>query len=208
MENEEKSVVNGETAQRAERRKEKRGDWPKTKTITYIALLAALLCVLSPWAIPVGAVPVSLGLLAVYIVSSLIDFRYGAAATAVFVLLGAFGVPVFTGFSGGFAKIAGPTGGYILGYLPCSLVIGLLVDRFEKRVRVYPLAMLAGTAVLYSFGTVWFVCTTEATLKTALTVCVIPFLLGDALKIAMATALCFKLRFILKKSLKNAKSRV
>ena len=205
---EEKRVLTEEVVQKSDRRKEKRSDYSKTRMITYTALLAALLCVLSPWAIPVGPVPISLGLLAVYIVSSLINFKYGAVAVTVFVLLGAFGVPVFTGFTGGFAKVAGPTGGYILGYLPCSLIIGLFVDRFEKRLWVYPLAMLAGTAVLYSFGTVWFVISTGATLKTALTVCVIPFLLGDAIKIVAATALCYKLRFVLKKSLKNAKSRV
>ncbi|MDE7395083.1 MAG: biotin transporter BioY [Clostridiales bacterium] len=154
---EEKRVLTEEVVQKSDRRKEKRSDYSKTRMITYTALLAALLCVLSPWAIPVGPVPISLGLLAVYIVSSLINFKYGAVAVTVFVLLGAFGVPVFTGFTGGFAKVAGPTGGYILGYLPCSLIIGLFVDRFEKRLWVYPLAMLAGTAVLYSFGTVWFV---------------------------------------------------
>ncbi len=146
---EEKRVLTEEVVQKSDRRKEKRSDYSKTRMITYTALLAALLCVLSPWAIPVGPVPISLGLLAVYIVSSLINFKYGAVAVTVFVLLGAFGVPVFTGFTGGFAKVAGPTGGYILGYLPCSLIIGLFVDRFEKRLWVYPLAMLAGKAVLY-----------------------------------------------------------
>ena len=179
-----------------------------SRKIVYTALLAALLCVLSPFALPIGPVPVSLGLLAVYIVSALLNFKYGAAATAVFVLLGAFGAPVFTGFTGGFAKIAGPTGGYILGYLPCSLVIGLIVDAGEKRFWVYPLAFVFGTAVLYAFGTAWFVFTSGAKLAHALAVCVVPFLLGDALKIAVASVLCYKLRFVLKKTLKNAKNRL
>ena len=179
-----------------------------SRKIVYTALLAALLCVLSPFALPIGPVPVSLGLLAVYIVSSLINFKYGIAATAVYVLLGAFGAPVFTGFAGGLGKIAGPTGGYILGYLPCSLLSGLIVDAGEKKLWVYPLAFVAGTAVLYAFGTAWFMLTAHARLLHALTVCVIPFLLGDALKIAAASALCHKLRFVLKKTRKSAKNRL
>ncbi len=187
--------------------KTEKRSYPSTRKITYTALLAALLCVLSPFTLPVGPVPISLGSLAVYIASVLIDWKHGTAAVAVYVLLGAFGVPVFTGFSGGFAKIAGPTGGYILGYVPCAVVIGLIVDHAEKHVWAYPLAMLAGTAVLYAFGTAWFMFEAGATLKTALSACVVPFLLGDALKIVFATALCYKLRFILKNSLHISQNR-
>ena len=188
--------------------RENREGESKSRKIAYTALLAALLCVLSPFALPIGPVPISLGLLAVYIVSSLIGLPYGLAATGIFVALGAIGVPVFTGFTGGFAKIAGPTGGYIVGYLPCSLIIGLLVDAFEKKLWVYPLAFLAGTAVLYAFGTAWFMLTAHVKIAHALTVCVLPFLLGDALKMAAASALCYKLRFVLKKTIKTAKKRL
>lgn len=179
-----------------------------TKSIAFTALLAAMICVLSPWSVSLGPIPLSFGSLAVYIASCLLDKKHGTAAVVVFVALGAFGVPVFTGFTGGFGKIAGPTGGYIVGYIFCALVIGLIVDALEKHIWAYPVAMIAGTAVLYAFGTAWFVLTTEgATVLSALAVCVVPFLIGDAIKIVASTVLCFKLRFLLKKLIGGPKRK-
>lgn len=170
-----------------------------TRSLAYIALLAAVICVLSPFAFNVGPIPISLGSLAVYIAASLIDKWHGTAAVLIFVLLGAFGVPVFTGFSGGFQKLIGPTGGYIFGYLPCAFIIGLIVDAAEKKVWAYPLAMIAGTAALYACGTAWYMFQADVSLPVALAACVVPFLIGDAIKIAAASALCFTLRHTLKR---------
>ena len=178
-----------------------------TKSMAFTALLAAIICALSPWSVMLGPIPLSFGSLAIYIASCLLDKKHGTVAVTVFVALGAFGVPVFTGFTGGFAKIAGPTGGYIIGYIFCALVIGLLVDALEKRIWAYPVAMIAGTAVLYAFGTAWFVFQSGADWLSALAVCVLPFLIGDAIKIVVATALCFKLRFLLKKLLGGSLKR-
>ena len=169
-----------------------------TRTITTVALLAAIICVLSPFAINIGPIPLSFGSLAVYIAACLINKWHGTAAVVVFVLLGAFGVPVFTNFSGGFHKIIGATGGYIVGYIPCALIIGLIVDLSEKHVWAYPIAMVAGTATLYACGTAWYMIQAGVSLLAALMACVVPFLIGDAIKIAAATALCFPLRKILK----------
>ncbi len=170
-----------------------------TRVIAYTALLAALVCVMSPFAINIGPIPLSFGSLGVYIAACLLDFKRGTSAVLVFVLLGAFGVPVFTNFTGGFFKLIGPTGGFIFGYIPCALIIGLIVDRWESKVWVYPLAMIAGTAVLYACGTLYYMFQSGVSLAAALAGCVVPFLIGDAIKIAAATALCFPLRKILKK---------
>lgn len=170
------------------------------KNLTTIAILAAVVCVLSPFSVPVGPVPLSFGSLAVYIAACLIDKRSGTLAVVVFVLLGAFGLPVFTGFSGGFHKLLGPTGGFILGYVPCALIIGMIVDAFERRLWVYPIAIIAGTVVLYAFGAAWFMISMKVDLGVALMTCVVPFLIGDALKIAAASLLCYKLRFALKRA--------
>ncbi len=170
-----------------------------TKTIVYIALLAAFVCVLSPFAVNIGPIPLSFGSLGVYIAACLLDFKRGTAAVLVFVLLGSFGVPVFTNFTGGFHKLVGATGGFIFGYIPCALVIGLIVDRLEKHVWAYPLALVAGTIVLYTFGTLWYMFQAKASLAAALGSCVVPFLIGDAIKIVAATALCYPLRKLLKR---------
>ena len=174
-----------------------------TRSITTTALLAAVICVMSPLAINIGPIPLSAGSFAVYIAACLIDKRHGTAAVLVFVLLGAFGVPVFTGFTGGFHKIIGPTGGFIFGYIPCAFIIGLIVDRFEKCVWAYPAAMTLGTLVLYSCGVGWYILQARVGLGAALMACVVPFLIGDAVKVIAATALCLPLRGILK----SARSR-
>lgn len=170
-----------------------------TKSIAFTALLAAMICVISPWTIPMAPVPLSLGSFAVYVASCLLDKKHGTVAVVAFISLGAFGVPVFTGFRGGFAAVAGPTGGYIIGYIFCALIIGLIVDALEKHIWAYPVAMVAGTAALYAFGTVWYMIYAGVGLVPALLACVVPFLIGDAIKITAATLLCFKLRFLLKK---------
>ncbi len=165
-----------------------------TKSLTFTALLAAIICVLSPIAINIGPIPLSFGTLAIYIASSLIDMKHGVAAVVVFVALGAVGVPVFTNWTGGFGRIAGPTGGYIIGYISMAFIIGLIVDRLNKHIWAYPVAMTVGTAVLYLFGTAWFMIQSGADLASALLACVVPFLIGDALKIVASTLLCFRLR--------------
>lgn len=170
----------------------------KLKDLVFTALFAAIICVLAPFVIPVGPIPLSLATFAIYIAASVIDWKYGTLAVIVYILIGTAGLPVFSGFSGGVMKIAGPTGGYIVGYIVCALVIGLIVDRNEKKKWVYPVAMIVGTALLYACGTARFINLTGTTLTGALTVCVIPFLIGDAIKIILASVIAPKLRTMLK----------
>lgn len=159
----------------------------KTKDLVLIAVLAALICVMAPFSVPIGAVPLSLATLAVYVVSSVTDVKHSLAAVCVYILLGAVGVPVFSGFQGGLQKLVGLTGGYIFGYIPCALVIGLMLCRWGSKKWMWPVSMIAGTAVLYAFGTAWFVLESESTLVYALSVCVLPFLIGDGIKIVAAS---------------------
>ena len=92
----------------------------------------------------------------------MLRLRSALSACAVYLLLGAFGLPVFTGYAGGIAKIAGPTGGYLLGYLFLVLIGGLFMlkmPRSEKKLLniLFPvLGLVLGTAALYLFGTAWF----------------------------------------------------
>lgn len=166
----------------------------KLLDLIFTALLAALICAAAPFSIPVGAVPLSLATLAVYIAASVIDWKHGVAAVALYVLLGAVGLPVFAGFTGGVQRLVGMTGGYIFGYIPCALVTGLIIDRYADKKLIWPAAMLAGTVCCYAFGTAWFCVVSGMNLWRALSVCVLPFLPGDALKIVLATAVGIPVR--------------
>ena len=116
------------------------------------------------------------------------------------------GVPVFAGFRGGISVLAGPTGGYIIGYIVAALIIGLILDKWfrpENRStgRTYAvliLAMIAGLAACYLLGTLWFIVSTGTGVWASLTACVFPFLIGDAVKIIAAVILVNKLRPLLR----------
>ncbi len=169
----------------------------KTKDLVYVSVLAAILCVFSPWAIPIGPVPVSLATFAVYFAAASTGWKRGTAAVTLFLLIGGLGLPVFSGFQGGLHKLIGPTGGYLIGYIPCAFLTGFIADRLEKHRWAYPLGMIAGTAVLYLMGTAWFVYISGNGWLASLSICVIPFLLGDAIKIIVATAAAAAVRPLL-----------
>ena len=167
-----------------------------TKDIAYTGLAAAVICVLAPLSIPIGTIPVSLATLAVFFVSATLGWKKGTIAVAVYILLGLTGLPVFASFKGGAGVIAGPTGGYVLGYIPCAFLTGLLVDLFGKHKFAYPLAMISGLAACYLFGTVWYSISQQVAFVAALSVCVVPFLIFDAVKIVAASALSIIIRGI------------
>ena len=154
----------------------------KTKQLVRIALMAAVLCVLAPWKIPVGPIPITLASFGVYLAAGVLGPLEGTIAVVVDVLLGAGGVPVF--FTGGAGCLLGLTGGYILGYIPCAAVSGLLMGRNAPLWR-RALALVAGTAVLYALGTAMYCIQSGKALAAALAACVLPFLPLDAVKIAV-----------------------
>lgn len=173
----------------------------KTKDMTMTAVSAALLCILGPLSIAIGPIPLSLATFGVYLAGALLGPKKGTLAVGLYLLIGIAGVPVFSGFSGGFQKLAGVTGGYLVGYLPCAFLTGLGALRQEKHFAVLPAMMAAGTAVLYLIGTLWFMAQTGNGLGSALSLCVVPFLPGDAMKIAAASLISVPV----KKTLRIAK---
>ncbi len=165
----------------------------QTKSMVQVSLFTALLCVLAPLSLPVGPIPLSLATLAVYLAAGMLGAKKGCVAVLVYILLGAVGLPVFSGFRGGLAVVTGVTGGYILGYLPCALLAGLHAGHTTSK-WAFPLGLAAGTAALYTVGTAWFMAQTGSGFGAALSLCVLPFLAGDLLKIAAAAILCPRLR--------------
>lgn len=156
----------------------------KTRTLTECAVMAAVCCVLSVVSVPVGAVPVSLGVLGVLLAGMVLGAKKGSAAVAVFLLIGIIGIPVFTGFRGGIGVLLGLTGGYIWAYLPMAAIAGAAADK-PAPVRIA--ACAAAVALCYTLGTAQFMLLSEnTTLFGALAACVLPFIPFDIVKLLIA----------------------
>lgn len=177
------------------------------KSIALVAMMAAVICILGPWSVPIGPVPISLTNFAIFLTLYVLGWKRGTWSFVIYFLLGAVGLPVFSGFSGGAGKIMGPTGGYIVGFLFMALIAGAFIQKFSgNKLTDYIfcyLGMLLGTAVCYLFGTVWFVqvfadSQTPYTYSAALAVCVYPFIIGDLIKMAVALILGQQLRSALR----------
>ena len=166
----------------------------RIRDLTAIALLAALLAVCSWLTVPFGPVPFTMQTFAVFAALGLLGGRRGTVAILVYLCLGLVGLPVFSGFSGGVGQLVGPTGGYLIGFV----IGGLVYWAFTARRAVGPVRMAVGLilalAVCYAFGTVWFLTVytgggSAGTLGGALALCVFPYLLPDAIKLALAMLL-------------------
>ena len=165
----------------------------KTYDIVYIAVFAVIMAICSWISIP-ATVPFTLQTFGVFIAAGVLGGKRGTLSVLVFILLGAVGIPVFANFSGGIGVLAGPTGGYIIGFVFTALVMWLIERLLGTKTWVLALSMLLGLAVCYAFGTAWFlVVYTKNTgaigLWTALGKCVFPYILPDCLKIALALAI-------------------
>lgn len=156
-------------------------------TMAVAAVMTALTCVLAPLSVPVGPVPLTFANLIVYLSLYLLGGKLGAVSYMVYVCIGMVGMPVFSGFAGGLGKLLGPTGGYILGWIPATLLAGLAMERCRRRFPQF-LALAAGTAVCYALGTVWFCTATDTALRAGFGICVLPFIPGDLAKIAVVLA--------------------
>ena len=176
---------------------DEKGKLFSTRSMVFMALFAALICFAAPFSIQVGPIPITLATFAIYLAGTVLGAKRGMIAVIVYILLGAVGLPVFSGFTGGFAKLLGPTGGYIIGYVPLVIIAGLFA---EMKVNKIPRAvttvigMIAATAVLYAFGTAWFMILTGKDLLSSLNLCVLPFLPGDSIKIACTAAVAVPLK--------------
>lgn len=164
----------------------------KTTQMAATALVTAVICIVSPFTIPIGPIPISLCSLAILLAVYILGTRRACLSVLLYILIGCIGLPVFSGGSGGFAKLAGPTGGYLLGYLFLALISGFFLQLAVRqplpwlRFLIALFGMLLGTAALYFFGTLWFMFLSGNPLQTALSLCVIPFIPLDLVKILLS----------------------
>ena len=170
-----------------------------TYDIAVIAVSAALITICSWISLQIGPVPVTLQTLAVLAVLLTTGGRRGTIAVAVYLALGAIGVPVFSGFKGGPAAFAGPTGGFLLGFLAAALVYWLLeklvfarlMTTQKKKIIFGFVISVIFELVMYTVGVIWFMTVYAAQtgpvgLVTVLGWCVIPFIIPDLVKIVAA----------------------
>lgn len=170
----------------------------KTYDMAYIAIFAVLMAICSWISIPM-AVPFTLQTFGVFMAVGVLGGKRGTFAVLIYILLGAVGVPVFAGFSGGIGVLLNTTGGYIVGFLFSALVMWGMETLWGKKPVVQIASMLVGLIVCYALGTIWFMVvyarnTGAVGLGTVLGWCVIPFMIPDLIKIALAFVLSRRLR--------------
>lgn len=168
------------------------------KEMVFTAMFAALIAVCSIISIPVGEVPVTLQTFAVCLSGAMLGWKRGTLSVLIYILLGAVGLPVFAGMKGGVGVLAGPTGGYIIGFLLTALIIGLVSDKSGGRLLPLTAAMAAGVLACYAVGTVWFIAVTKMSVGASLMLCVVPFLIPDGVKIAAAVLLSNRLMKVIR----------
>lgn len=164
-----------------------------TREIVFIAMFAAVMAVCSWISVPT-VVPFTLQTFGVFCAVSILGGRNGFFAILVYILLGAVGLPVFAGFSGGLSSLVSPASGYIWGFLVMALIYWGAEKFFGDKLYVQIPALVIGLAMLYVFGTVWFMYVTKASFAYGFSVCVVPFIAFDLAKMACAVLISGRVR--------------
>jgi len=173
-----------------------------TKNLVITGMFTAIICVLSQVQIPIGTIPFSLGLFAVFLTGALLEPRFALLSVMAYLLLGAVGLPVFANFKGGIQALFGPTGGYLLSYPLVAFIISLFNSRIKKyRLAILTFAMMLSLLLCYVLGTIWFSYVTGNSFISALSICVFPFILFDLAKIALSVSLSMVIRKAVSKNM-------
>ena len=177
----------------------------RTLDMAYIALFAVLMAVCAWITVPLPKplVQFTLQTFAMFMALTTLGGRRGLYAMVVYLLLGAVGVPVFSGFRGGLGVLLDTTGGYIIGFAAAALVYWLLTAKLGDSLPVKIAACVLGLAVCYAFGTAWVLVLYARTtgpigVTTALSWCVLPYIVPDLLKLALAVVLSGRIKKFLK----------
>ena len=166
------------------------------REIAYVGIFAALIAICSWISIPTPwDIAFTLQTFAVCVVVGLLGMKLGTITVCIYILVGLVGLPVFSGFRAGVGTLMGATGGYIIGFVFMALVTGGIIRKQGRSVPVLAAAMIVGLAVCYLFGTVWYVAvyTGGMGFGAALMMCVVPYIIPDLVKIALAILLVRRL---------------
>ena len=160
----------------------------KTKDLTRIALMAAVLCVLAPISIPlpISSVALTLATFALCLMAYILKPKQAIAAVGIYLLLGAAGLPVFSGYMAGVSRFAAPGGGYLIGYLFLAGISSWFVQKYSA-ISMQVIGIFLDTLVMYLLGTFWMAYVTNISFFTALPAGMFIFLPFDILKIILAS---------------------
>ena len=169
----------------------------QSKMMARCALFSALMCLCAWISLPFGQNPITLQTFALFLTLELLGGKHGSLVCLVYLLLGGIGLPVFSGFRGGFGMLFGATGGYLWGFLLCALLYWLLTGLFGNRFAIRLISHLVGLLLCYALGTAWFYqvylqAGSALGIGFVILKCVIPFVLPDLLKLSLALALAKK----------------
>lgn len=166
--------------------------------IVMTALFTALIAICSQITVPSPTVPFTLQTLAVFIAGGVLGHKKGTLSIVIYIILGIIGIPVFAKFGSGLSVITGMTGGYLIGFIFTAFITGVMCEKLGRKLWILIISMSLGLIVCYLFGTAWFIIiysqkTESIGLWTALSMCVFPFLIFDAVKIACASIIVNRL---------------
>lgn len=173
-------------------------DSNKTRDIVYMSVFTAMISICSWISIP-ASIPFTLQTMGVFTTVGLLGGKRGTLTVLTYILLGAVGIPVFAGLTGGVSVLLGTTGGYIIGFLLSALLMWGIETIMGRNQIILAFSMIAGLIVCYVFGTAWFMMIyTQHSgvigLSTVLGLCVIPFIIPDLIKIGVALFLTNRLK--------------
>lgn len=169
-----------------------------TKKLILTSMFTAIISVMSQIIIPVHPIPFSLSLFAIFLTGAILEPKYAFLSTLAYILLGAFGLPVFAGFKGGIHIISGMTGGFIAAYPIMTFVSSIFYQLLRKikltspliknilNIAIPTLGMMISLVICYLIGSLWFSYVSDSSMAYSLAVCVYPFIVFDLIKIALA----------------------
>lgn len=166
----------------------------KTRNLTLCGLFAALMALCAWISIPLGTATFTLQTFGVILALLVLGGKWGTVTVLVYLLLGAVGVPVFSGFQGGFSVLFGPTGGFLWGFLVMALVFWLLTALFDEKLRIF--TAVFGLLLCYGCGAGWMAFSTggQGSFRELFLMFVLPYILPDILKFLLAVFLSRRLR--------------
>ena len=160
-----------------------------TSAMVIVAFCTAIIAVLAQITIPLPMIPITGQTLAVGLVATILGKKYGTYSVILYVCLGAIGIPVFQAFTGGLGIVFGPTGGYIIGFIPCALVVGYYLHWTTFTIPNAIIANLLGMIVTLAFGATWLKILNDLTWSAAITGGVLPFIPVGIIKAVLAAVI-------------------
>lgn len=166
----------------------------KLKMMIVTALFAAIIGIMAQITIPLPLVPITGQTLAVGLAATILGSRYGTISVLVYLALGAVGMPVFSGMSSGLGVLFGPTGGFLIGFIPTAFVTGYYMERTSFKLSNAIIANIIGMFVALIVGTVWLKFIAELSWTAAIMAGFVPFLVGGFIKAFLAAWAGIKIR--------------